>query len=257
MGIGGERPTRQLMVVRLAGVCALFLCGCIPASASLLDIGFIGILPAAGTYQGVVVANLTGQGCTNAVRPYALACGQYNIANWALDIYYTKLVNGTQVDQTASGPVVVSSATCGLPACDKIGSGNDYANEPLYALPFSVDNPAGFDTSITRIIFSGVLADSLGNAVNPVSVWNQGDTSPSIFQPPNPFSFDLDLTKTDYTSSGQFLTDLIISDAAAVAEVPEPSTLPLMLGGALVVLGSRRGLLRRANLRFLRPHNRP
>lgn len=227
-------------LLRIASLCVLLAGVCTQSWASLIEVnlGVIGIgVPASpGTFQQVLVFNQTQQDCTTASGPFALVCGGVNLTDWTVTIDYTVGVGGL-----AAAPVSNSSAEClangGLPGCETLVPGNNPILDPLFILPYG---PPGGDI-ITRIVFTASVS-------GPLSVFSAAGGAMTL-HPDSPFTTTVVLADSGTAGTRYlngtipfFYTDLLVSgeDFDPVA-VPEPSTLIMLFGGALV-LGVRRFL---------------
>ncbi len=212
--------------VLLAGIC-------MPALAGYVNLGSIGVWPGAGASDGyslIVLSNQSGLGpCSTAdADSGALSCDAVTLTDWSLEVDYTSLMGGSQLQQVAD---YNSSTSCGASGCDTIGSPNLWLDNPLYTLPYS-------DARVTRIVFKASLPGS-------IFIWNPLDTAQSSFFPQSPFTFTLNIPQDSAYALGNdtwFLTPLIISDAPGpgpIPDVPEPATLMLAFGGLLATMARR------------------
>ena len=213
--------------VLLAGIC-------MPALAGYVNLGSIGVWPGAGASDGyslIVLSNQSGLGpCGTADGDSgALSCDAVTLTDWSLEVDYTSLMGGSQLQQVAD---YNSSAACVVTGCVTfIESGNDFTGNPLYTLPYS-------DARVTRIVFKASLPGS-------IFIWNPLDTAQSSFFPQSPFTFTLNIPQDSAYALGNdtsFLTPLSISDApgaGTIPDVPEPATLMLAFGGLLATMAHR------------------
>jgi hypothetical protein len=200
----------NISVALIAGLIAL-----VPAKATTIQIGSIGVVVGQGVAPAnnlVFFQNMTGPGCTTATL-LPLVCDGINFSGWTAEVHYTDLT-GAHVS-THGGP--------------DFGPGNDPFGSPVDGSLVYPDN------IITEVIFTVTFPTS-------VVIYDPAGGSTSTFFPQHLLMFDY-RPSLAYSNPGPGGTpfdaaDVVVSNA--VAGTPEPGTLSLLFGGALLALASRR-----------------